>query len=112
MPSNNLLDPTSPQSYGSFGNASQRQNTMSEFSAVRDTTMANGVGIEELKAPVSERSSLHGDGEVLQDWSEEEENRAVRKIDTLVMPLLILGFLALQFDRGNMQVLGNSSVEQ
>ncbi|PKS08524.1 hypothetical protein jhhlp_004909 [Lomentospora prolificans] len=38
-------------------------------------------------------------------WTQEEENRLVRKLDTLLMPLLILGFFALQLDRGN---IGNA----
>lgn len=33
-------------------------------------------------------------------WTEEEEKRLVRKIDLLVMPLLISAFFALQLDRG------------
>lgn len=36
------------------------------------------------------------------DWTEKEERALVRKIDLLVMPLLMLGFFALQLDRGNM----------
>ncbi|ODV96065.1 hypothetical protein PACTADRAFT_75249 [Pachysolen tannophilus NRRL Y-2460] len=35
------------------------------------------------------------------NWTEEEENRVKRKADWIVMPLLILGFFALQLDRGN-----------
>jgi len=38
-------------------------------------------------------------------WSEEEEKRLVRKVDWIVMTLLILGFGALQLDRGN---IGNA----
>ena len=33
-------------------------------------------------------------------WTEEEEKRLVRRIDCLVMPLLITAFFALQLDRG------------
>jgi hypothetical protein len=36
------------------------------------------------------------------DWTEEEEKAVVKKIDFLVMPLLMLAFFALQLDRGNM----------
>ncbi|KAF4470509.1 nicotinamide mononucleotide permease [Fusarium albosuccineum] len=39
------------------------------------------------------------------DWTAEEEAALVRKIDRTVMPLLILGFFALQLDRGN---IGNA----
>ncbi|KAH6853956.1 major facilitator superfamily domain-containing protein [Chaetomium sp. MPI-CAGE-AT-0009] len=38
-------------------------------------------------------------------WTEAEEKALVRRIDLLVMPLLILGFFALQLDRGN---IGNA----
>ncbi len=37
-------------------------------------------------------------------WTPEEEKRLVRKIDCLVMPLLILAFFALQLDRGMVDV--------
>ena len=37
-------------------------------------------------------------------WTEGEERQLVRKIDRLVMPLLMLAFFALQLDRGNMYV--------
>ncbi|CAI4212299.1 unnamed protein product [Parascedosporium putredinis] len=39
------------------------------------------------------------------EWTEDEENRLVRKLDFLLMPLLVLGFFALQLDRGN---IGNA----
>ncbi|BEI82051.1 hypothetical protein CcaverHIS002_0212110 [Cutaneotrichosporon cavernicola] len=35
------------------------------------------------------------------DWSDEEEKRAKRKLDFLIMPILTLGFFCLQLDRGN-----------
>ncbi|KAL6241070.1 hypothetical protein RBB50_011973 [Rhinocladiella similis] len=40
-----------------------------------------------------------------QDWTEEEETRLRRRIDRLVMPLLMISFFALQLDRGN---IGNA----
>ena len=46
-------------------------------------------------SPVTPASSLD---EVI--WSEDEEKRLVRKIDSLVIPLLIVAFFALQLDRG------------
>ncbi|KAH7008519.1 major facilitator superfamily domain-containing protein [Ilyonectria destructans] len=39
------------------------------------------------------------------EWTPEEEKSLVRKLDRTVMPLLILGFFALQLDRGN---IGNA----
>ncbi|KAF2237340.1 alternative sulfate transporter [Viridothelium virens] len=36
------------------------------------------------------------------DWTVEEEERLVRRVDMIVMPLLMLTFFALQLDRGNM----------
>ncbi|EQB56921.1 putative transporter [Colletotrichum gloeosporioides] len=47
-----------------------------------------------------ESQSDGGHSEV--DWSQEEEQRLLRKVDILIMPLLILAFFALQLDRGNM----------
>ncbi|KAK4245072.1 hypothetical protein C7999DRAFT_16732 [Corynascus novoguineensis] len=38
-------------------------------------------------------------------WTEDEEKALVRRLDMLIMPLLILGFFALQLDRGN---IGNA----
>ncbi|KAL3589831.1 hypothetical protein FPOAC2_12012 [Fusarium poae] len=35
------------------------------------------------------------------DWSPEEEKKAKRKLDLVIMPLLTLGFFCLQLDRGN-----------
>ncbi|KAF5654218.1 alternative sulfate transporter [Fusarium sp. NRRL 25303] len=39
------------------------------------------------------------------DWTEEEEAKLIRKVDFTIMPLLVLGFFALQLDRGN---IGNA----
>ncbi|KAK0656875.1 alternative sulfate transporter [Cercophora newfieldiana] len=41
-------------------------------------------------------------------WTEEEEKALVRRIDLLVMPLLIMGFFVLQLDRGN---IGNAMTD-
>ena len=35
-------------------------------------------------------------------WTDEEEKRLKRKIDRLVMPLLMFAFFSLQLDRGKM----------
>ncbi|KAJ4376418.1 hypothetical protein N0V83_001701 [Neocucurbitaria cava] len=35
------------------------------------------------------------------DWTSEEEKKAKRKLDLIIMPLLTLGFFCLQLDRGN-----------
>jgi predicted MFS family arabinose efflux permease len=35
------------------------------------------------------------------DWTKEEEAKAKRKLDFIIMPLLTLGFFCLQLDRGN-----------
>ncbi|CAI6099334.1 unnamed protein product [Clonostachys chloroleuca] len=35
------------------------------------------------------------------DWTKEEESKAKRKLDFIIMPLLTLGFFCLQLDRGN-----------
>ncbi|KAL2827792.1 major facilitator superfamily domain-containing protein [Aspergillus cavernicola] len=36
------------------------------------------------------------------DWSVDEEKKAKRKLDFMIMPILTLGFFCLQLDRGNM----------
>lgn len=36
------------------------------------------------------------------DWTTEEESKAKRKLDLIIMPILTLGFFCLQLDRGNM----------
>ena len=40
-------------------------------------------------------------------WTPEKERRLVRKLDRLVMPLLIIAFFALQLDRGNNRMFCN-----
>ncbi|KAF1850315.1 MFS transporter-like protein [Cucurbitaria berberidis CBS 394.84] len=37
----------------------------------------------------------------MRDWTAEEEKKAKRKLDLIIMPLLTLGFFCLQLDRGN-----------
>ncbi|RDW87036.1 Alternative sulfate transporter [Aspergillus mulundensis] len=40
--------------------------------------------------------------EYVVDWTVEEEKKAKRKLDLMIMPILTLGFFCLQLDRGNM----------
>jgi hypothetical protein len=53
----------------------------------------------------SPTSTVADDSDTEQEWTKEEENALVRKIDSIVMPLLMLAFFALQLDRGNMYVI-------
>ncbi|KAF7533364.1 hypothetical protein G7054_g7142 [Neopestalotiopsis clavispora] len=39
--------------------------------------------------------------QVTRDWSDSEEKKVVRKLDCILMPLLVAGFFALQLDRSN-----------
>lgn len=55
----------------------------------------------------SPTSTIANESDVEQDWTNEEEKALVRKIDSIVMPLLMLAFFALQLDRGNMYVKTN-----
>jgi sugar phosphate permease len=64
--------------------------------------MADEKKIAELSESQLSRSDDEGQ-EIT--WTEAEEKALVRRIDLLVMPLLILGFFALQLDRGN---IGNA----
>ncbi|KAI8666545.1 MFS domain-containing protein [Fusarium keratoplasticum] len=64
--------------------------------------------IGDEKHPDALQSDLAGksdsDTDAIQ-WTEEEEKRLLRKVDLIILPLLILGFFALQLDRGN---IGNA----
>jgi len=58
---------------------------------------------QEKDTPSLESEQTSIDSSIPQ-WTEAEERQLVRKIDRLVMPLLMLAFFALQLDRGNMYV--------
>ncbi|KAK4193244.1 hypothetical protein QBC35DRAFT_100222 [Podospora australis] len=60
-----------------------------------------------VKVAESQLSSSDDDDNEI-TWTEEEEKALVRRIDFLVMPLLVLGFFALQIDRGN---IGNAMTD-
>lgn len=64
-----------------------------------------------MEPVIDEKYAKHADGELSGSespesdaftWTKEEETALVRKVDLLLMPLLTLGFFALQLDRGNM----------
>ncbi|KAK4152520.1 hypothetical protein C8A00DRAFT_34764 [Chaetomidium leptoderma] len=64
---------------------------------------------EKQIADVSESQLSTSDDEGRElTWTEAEEKALVRRVDLLVMPLLILGFFALQLDRGN---IGNAMTD-
>ncbi|KAK4220338.1 major facilitator superfamily domain-containing protein [Rhypophila decipiens] len=50
-----------------------------------------------LPAPADDERALN----LRVDWTKDEERRAKRKLDLIIMPLLTLGFFCLQLDRGN-----------
>lgn len=52
-----------------------------------------------------DKESIGSEQVALDTWSEAEERAVVRKLDFIVMPLLISGFFVLQLDRGN---IGNA----
>lgn len=56
----------------------------------------SGSGLDEMTFVQSDDREI--------DWSPEEERKVIRKLDCIVMPLLILVFIGLQLDRGNMCV--------
>ncbi|KAJ0125206.1 lternative sulfate transporter [Diaporthe amygdali] len=47
--------------------------------------------------PADDEQSLHYEV----NWTKEEESKAKRKLDLIIMPILTLGFFCLQLDRGN-----------
>lgn len=61
-------------------------------------------GVKDIKSDPDIYPPPSEDEQVLtleKDWSEEEESKAKRKLDFIIMPLLFLGFFCLQLDRGN-----------
>lgn len=48
--------------------------------------------------PASEDLNLHQHGVTIldRDWTDEEERRAKRKLDMIIMPLLALGYFCLR----------------
>jgi len=64
--------------------------------------LRNSISIEEEKNVAIATTSSHSADSIIPDWTAEEERKLVRKIDSIVMPLLMLAFFALQLDRGNM----------
>lgn len=42
-------------------------------------------------------------------WTDDEERQLVRKLDLLVMPLLIVAFFALQLDRGTSKTMSSTN---
>ncbi|KAK8215909.1 alternative sulfate transporter [Phyllosticta capitalensis] len=79
-----------------------------------------GLTGEKVQEPgVKESSSFDAEGnfsdsvssdasQICVDWTEAEEKKLVRKIDLVLMPILILPFMALQLDRGN---IGNAQTD-
>ncbi|CAI6044115.1 unnamed protein product [Clonostachys chloroleuca] len=74
------------------------------MSIEKETTQVNAspYGLAEVDADKESQTTQQAR---IDDWSPEEEAAVVRKIDLLVMPLLIAGFFVLQLDRGN---IGNA----
>jgi predicted MFS family arabinose efflux permease len=52
---------------------------------------------EQFKPPTEDEQGLA----LAVDWTPEEEKRAKRKLDLIIMPILALGYFCLQLDRGN-----------
>ncbi|RDW84473.1 hypothetical protein BP6252_02063 [Coleophoma cylindrospora] len=52
-------------------------------------------------AVINSDSKVVSDIQISQNWSENEEQRIKRKLDLLLMPLVVLGLFALQLDKSN-----------
>ncbi|KAI1847281.1 hypothetical protein JX265_013994 [Neoarthrinium moseri] len=50
--------------------------------------------------------------QITRDWSVDEEKRVVRKLDCILMPLLVLGFFSLQLDRSNISNALTSAIRE
>ncbi|KXT00535.1 hypothetical protein AC579_8832 [Pseudocercospora musae] len=58
--------------------------------------------IDQKFAPSHEYAASGEENVALEpDWTKEEEKKAKRKLDFIIMPILTLGFFCLQLDRGN-----------
>ncbi|KAL2271333.1 hypothetical protein VTJ83DRAFT_704 [Remersonia thermophila] len=66
--------------------------------------LANEKQIPATESQSSTKSISEDEGSEI-TWTEEEEKALKRRVDFLVMPILILAFFALQLDRGN---IGNA----
>ncbi|KAH6973441.1 major facilitator superfamily domain-containing protein [Ilyonectria sp. MPI-CAGE-AT-0026] len=69
----------------------------------------------DVKDPIDSVNPSDGDmavEDISMDWSVAEENKARRKIDFILMPLLILDFFALQLDRANIGSALTSSITE
>uniref|UniRef100_A0A8H7N2U3 Major facilitator superfamily (MFS) profile domain-containing protein n=1 Tax=Bionectria ochroleuca TaxID=29856 RepID=A0A8H7N2U3_BIOOC len=75
------------------------------FHAAQKEENGSPEGKHDLKTrAVGHRDETEGELSAMQnvpDWSKEEEERVLRKIDFLLMPLLVAGFYVLQLNRGN-----------
>ncbi|KAK4160214.1 putative transporter [Cladorrhinum sp. PSN259] len=60
---------------------------------VPEKTLSN----QEFPPPADDQRALT----LTEDWTPEEEAKAKRKLDLIIMPILTLGFFCLQLDRGN-----------
>ncbi|PSN69523.1 alternative sulfate transporter [Corynespora cassiicola Philippines] len=69
---------------------------MADFEGVKGLRAVSNVDEKGIATP----DDTDNDSNRLQ-WTEEEEAKIMRKLDLVVMPLLMLGFFALQLDRGN-----------
>lgn len=54
--------------------------------------MANTKQLDEFRLPGEDETGLA----LQKDWTKEEETRAKRKLDLIIMPLLTLGFFCLR----------------
>lgn len=54
--------------------------------------MASTKQIDEFRLPEEDETGLS----LQRDWTKEEESRAKRKLDLIIMPLLTLGFFCLR----------------
>lgn len=60
------------------------------------------IELEDKKSASESQEEVEEGSAVVEDisWTEEEEKKLRRKVDRVIMPLLILAFFALALDRG------------
>jgi hypothetical protein len=63
---------------------------------------ANRPKKQEHTLATDDDSGYLSDGNTTSQWQRSSEKKAIRKVDTTVLPLLLLGLLVFQLDRMNL----------
>jgi len=67
---------------------------------------------QDSELSIGSGNAAEGKEELVKDWTDEEEKAARWKVDLIIMPILMLGFSALQLDRGNISSALTSTIRE